>query len=264
MNANSSSPALGDGATRGAGGGLWAGAAVLVAAGLVLGVVFGPMLAGRGVVAADATTSPDHTVTVTGTGDVSVAPDVADIIIGVTVQKPTVAAAQSSAAASMTAVIAAIKKDGVAAADITTTDVSLTPVYDYSGGSTPKLVGQQFINTVKVTVRNLSSLASVVDDSIAAGATTVNGITFRLDNPKQAETQARQLAMADARSKADALTAAAGTSVTGVATITETTSQPTPIYSGTSFDAQALAASTPIQTGTTDIVVQVTVSYLIG
>jgi uncharacterized protein YggE len=70
--------------------------------------------------------------------------------------------------------------------------------------------------------------------------------------------------MADARTKADALTSAAGVSVKGVAEITETTSQPTPVYYSGALDAKAAAVSTPIQTGTTDVVVQVTVSYLIG
>jgi uncharacterized protein len=234
------------------------------AAALFAGVVVAPILGNRAAVAADPTSSPEHLVTVSGVGEVSVAPDVADVMIGVTVQKPTVAAAQAAAASSMTAVIAAIKKDGVADKDIVTTDLSLSPVYDYTSGSTPRLVGQQFSNSVRITVRNLQTLAAVVDDSMAAGATTLGGITFRLNDPKAVQAQARQLAMNDARAKADALTSAAGTSVKGVATITETTTQPQPIYYVAALDAKASGVSTPIQTGSTDIVIDVTVSYLIG
>jgi hypothetical protein len=239
--------------------------ALTAAAGLLLGVVVAPIMIGHSA-AADPSTSPDHTVTVTGMGQVSVAPDVADVMIGVTVQKPTVSAAQSAAASSMTSVLAAIKKDGVADKDIVTTDISLSPVYDYSSnGSAPKLVAQQFSNTVKVTVRDLKSLSAVVDDAVAAGATTINSVGFRLDNPASVQAQARVLAMKDARSKADVLTGAAGTSVKGVATITETTTQPSPIYySAAALDSKSAGAATPIQTGSTDIIVQVTVSYLIG
>ena len=240
--------------------------AVTAVASLLVGVLIGPILGGRPALAANPSTGTEHTVTVSGTGEISVAPDVADVVIGVMVQKPTVAEAQSAAASSMASVIAAIEKDGVDAKDIVTVNLSLTPVYDYgSGGSTPKLVGQQFANTVQVTVRNLKSVASVVDDSISAGATTIAGITFRLNDPKSVEAQARQLAMADARTKADALTSAANVSVTGVSSITETTAQTNPSYYGASLDAaKAQSISTPIQTGTTDISVQVTVSYLIG
>jgi uncharacterized protein YggE len=240
--------------------------ALTAAASLLVGIMVGPIMGGHPALAANPSTGTEHTVTVSGTGEISVAPDVADVVIGVMVQKPTVAEAQSAAATAMTSVLAAIKKDGVADKDITTVNLSLTPVYDYSsGGSAPKLVGQQFANTVQVTVRDLKSVASVVDDSTSAGATTIAGITFRLNDPKSVQAQARQLAMADARSKADALTFAANVSVTGVSTITETTAQTNPIYYGAALDAaKAQSVSTPIQTGTTDIVVQVTVSYLIG
>ena len=239
--------------------------AVVAAAGLLAGIIVGPLLSSRSTLAADpTTTTPEHTVAVTGTADVSVTPDVADIVLGVMVQKPTVSAAQSAAASAMGDVIASLKKDGVDDKDIVTVNLSLSPVYDYSNGAAPKLVGQQFSNTVKVTVRNLKSVSAVIDDAIAAGATTVSGISFRLNDPKQAQAQARALAVADAKAKADALTAAAGVSIKGVASITETSIQNSPVPVAYSLDAAGKAASTPVQTGTTDIVVQVSISYLIG
>jgi len=238
--------------------------ALTAAAGLLVGVAFAPMLGSRGATAADPTTSPEHTVTVSGSGDVSIAPDVADLSLGVSVQKPTAAAAQASAATSMTSVIAAIKKNGVDDKDIVTTNVSLSPVYDYTINSNPRLVGYQFSNTVKVTIRKLASIAAVVDDSVTGGATTVYGINFRVGDPKAAEAKARQLAMADARAKADALATSAGTSVRGVASISEVATQPTPVYYSAMDSVKSSSVATPIQTGSTDVIVQVTVSYLIS
>jgi len=238
--------------------------AVTAAASLVLGLLIGPMIASYRATGADPTGTPEHTVTVTGIGEVSVAPDVADVVIGVSVQKPTVKEAQSAAATAMSAAIAAVKKDGVADKDIVTVDVSLNPVYDYgSGNSVPRLVGQSFSNTVKVTVRDLTGLGAVIDDSIAAGATTVQG-SFRLNDPKTVEAQARQLAMTDARTKADALASASGVQVKGVGSIAEVTTSSPIMYASGTLDKAALSASTPIQTGTTDTQIQVTVSYLIG
>jgi uncharacterized protein YggE len=241
--------------------------ALTAAASLLVGLILGPIISGHPTLAADPTTTPEHTVTVSSSGVVSVAPDVADVVIGVMAQKTTVAEAQSAAATSMTAVIAAVKKTGVDAKDIVTVNISLNPVYDYgTNGANPRLTGYQFANTIKVTVRDISKVAAVVDDSMAAGATTVNGITFHVGDPKAAQAQARGLAMADARARADALATAAGVSVKGVATIAETSSQPMPVYySGATLDAaKAQSVSTPIQTGTTDITIQVTVTYLIG
>ncbi|MGZ6266970.1 MAG: SIMPL domain-containing protein [Candidatus Limnocylindrales bacterium] len=237
--------------------------AVTAAASLLIGIIVGPIISGHPTIAADPTGTPEHTVTVSGSGEVSVAPDVADVVLGVSVTKPTVAEAQTAAATSMTSVVAALKRDGVDTKDIVTVNLSLNPVYDYNG-SVPRLTGQQYTNTVRVTVRDLGRVAAVVDDSVAAGTTTIQGISFRLDDPKAVQTKARQLAMDDARAKADALTAAAGVSVKGVASISETSTTPI-VYNGQAMDkASAAQVSTPIQTGTTDVVITVSVTYLIG
>jgi uncharacterized protein YggE len=242
--------------------------AVTAAASLLVGLILGPIISGHPTLGADPTTAvPEHTVTVSSSGVVSVAPDVADVVIGVMAQKVTVAEAQTAAATSMTSVIAAVKKTGVDAKDIVTVNISLNAVYDYNtNGAAPRLVGYQFANTIKVTVRDIGKVAAVVDDSMAAGATSVNGIIFRVGDPKAAQGQARGLAMTDARAKADALATAAGVSVKGVVSITETSSQPTPVFytAGAMDAAKAQSVSTPIQTGTTDITIQVTVTYLIG
>ncbi|MGD0248714.1 MAG: SIMPL domain-containing protein [Candidatus Limnocylindrales bacterium] len=238
--------------------------AVIAGASILFGLVAGAVLRSSSTPVTGSAAAPEHVVTVSGVGQVSVTPDVADVLVGAAVQRPTVAAAQSAAADSMSAVVAAIKKDGVADKDIVTVNLSLSPVYDYSsGGGAPRLVGYQFVNAVRVTVRAIASVASVVDDAVAAGATTIGGITFRVDDPRTVQARARSLAMADARSKADALTSAAGVSIRGVATISEATLQTNPTYAAAALAADK-TASTPIQTGTTDIVVSVTVSYLIG
>ena len=239
--------------------------AVTAAFSLMVGIIVGPIIANNHAQGADTSGTPEHTVTVSGVGQVSVAPDTADVMIGVSVTKPTVKDARAGAATSMTAIIAAVKKIGIADKDIVTTNVSLSPVYDYSsGGSAPRLTGYQFSNSLKVTVRDLTKVADVIDDSTAAGATIVQGISFRLDNPKTVEAQARQLAMTNARSRADALVQAAGVSIKGVAMISEVTSSPVTYYPTYAAAAAKDSVSTPIQTGTTDITVQVTVSYLIG
>jgi uncharacterized protein len=234
---------------------------VTAAAALLVGIVIGPIINNGSAVGADTSGTPEHTVTVSGSGVVSLAPDVADVVLGVAVTRPTVAEAQAAAATSMTAVVASIKKNGVADKDIVTINISLGPVYDYSS-QTAKITGYQFANTVRVTVRNLGTIAAVIDDSVAAGASTISGISFRLGSPKTVEAQARQLAMNDARAKADALASAAGVSIKGVASITE--SSYTPITYQAADKASAAGASTPVQTGTTDVSVTVTVSYIIG
>ena len=200
--------------------------AVGALAGLVVATAFAPAR-GAAPVRADSATD-EHTIAVTGTGVVTVKPDVADVRLGVSVQRPTVKEAQADAATAMTAVLTAVKAAGIAERDIQTTAVSLSPVYDYPQNGGQKLVGYQFVNSVSVTVRDLSKIAGVIDGAIAAGANTVDGVSFRVEDPQAAEDLARTAAMADAKRRADALASEAGVRITGVATIVETYA-PTPM-----------------------------------
>ena len=115
---------------------------------------------------APATDTPAaHTITVSGSGTITVVPDVARIYLGVTVTKPTVKAARQAGAQAMTDIIAAVKSLGIAEADIQTTNVSLNP--QYGSGSAPKVVGYQISEQIEVTVRDLDKAGDVVDSATA-------------------------------------------------------------------------------------------------
>jgi len=237
-----------------------------LAIGLVVAAVASPVFAPRNALAAT-DQAPEHTISVSGTGHVVISPAVADLRLGVSVTRSTVKAARAAAADSMNRVMAALKKLGIADADLQTSGLSLQPVYDYSNnGNPPKLTGYTLSNGVAVTIRDLDKIGDAIDDGLAAGATTLDGVTFRVDDPAKAQAQARQQAMAQAKSMADTLASSAGVSITGVASISESSApMPYPI----AFDAgkaQALAAdsATPVSVGTNDVIVTVSVVYLIG
>jgi uncharacterized protein YggE len=239
--------------------------AVATAATALLLAAAAPSFGPRPSLAADAT-KPDHTISVTGTGRVILAPDVADLRIGVSDQRATVRAARADAAKVMTAVIAALKKVGLVDADIQTSGITLQPQYDYSNGAAPRLIGYQFSNSLTVTVRKLDVLGDAIDDALAAGATSLDSVTFRVDDETKAESQARTAAMADAKTKAQALASAAGVSIQGVSSITESIAPiPYPVVydraaAGAAVDKQI---STPVQPGTNEVSVTVAVAYLI-
>ena len=169
--------------------------------------------------------TPEHTIAVAGSGKVTVVPDMATVSLGVNVQKQSAKAAREAGAEAMTKVIAAIKALGIDDKDITTSMVSLGPVYDYQS-NVQKIIGYQLQNTVSITVRDLTKVSDVLDDSVAAGATTVNGVSFDVSDRTAAEAKAREAAMFDAKAKADTLSKAAGVAIVGVASISETVSTP--------------------------------------
>lgn len=211
----------------------------------------------------DSTSTPG-TIVVSGTGRIAVEPDVADLRLGVSVARPTVDSARADAAAAMTAILAAIRDGGVAARDIRTTLVSVQPRYDYRDGKPPLLTGYELANQVEVTIRDLANLGSVIDGSLTAGATSMDSLSFRVDDPTEPERAARLAAMAQARSRADVLAEAAGVTISGVGDVVEGGGG-SPAYPQPKVARMMLADSaTPVEGGTTEISVSVTVTYRIA
>jgi uncharacterized protein YggE len=238
-----------------------------LAAGLLAASIASPLFAPHRTLAADPTTPAQHTIAVTGLGKVVIAPDVADLRIGVSFTRPTVKAARADAAATMTKVIAALKALGIADKDIQTTNLSLQPAYDYSANANPpRITGYTLSNGVAITIRDLDKVGDAIDGALAAGATSFDGVSFRVADPAAAQKQARTDAMTQAKANADTLASAAGVTITGVASISESTAQtPYPIYYGAvAGGAPVKDAATPIETGTTDVTITVSVVYLIG
>jgi len=205
------------------------------------------------------------TIVVSGTGRVAVQPDVADLRLGVTVAKPTVEAARGEAAATMDAILRAVDGAGVARADVRTAMLSVQPRYDYRDGRAAVLTGYEIANVVEVSVRDLSALGDVIDATLTAGATSMDALSFRLADPRPAEREARRQAMAEARSGADVLAEAAGVTVQGVSDIVEgqPVRPPGPVAKAQRM-ALAADAGTPVEAGTLEVAVTVSVTYRAG
>lgn len=206
--------------------------------------------------------APDEgSIVVSGTGRVAVAPDVADLRLGVSVARPTVDAARAEAAAIMESILAAVDHAGMERRDVRTSQLSVQPRYDYRDGKPPTLTGYELANVVEVTVRDLARLGDAIDGTLGAGATSMDSLAFRVADPGPAEREARVLAMASARGRADVLAEAAGLTITGVASVVEgATGAPRPFAKAERMMVAADAA-TPVEAGSTEIAVNVTVTY---
>jgi uncharacterized protein YggE len=215
--------------------------------------------AGPAAAAPTASDPATHTISVSGTGKVTVVPDVARVNLGVTMNQPTVKAARASAAQSMTEIIAAIKALGVADADIQTTGLSLYP--QYANGSTTRIAGYTISEQVQVTIRDLDKAGDVVDAATAQGANAVNGISFESGDPVKAQDDARAAAVAAAKVSAQAMAKAGDVSLGGVVSITDA-SPTSPIWYAPAAGAMKDLA-TPVQPGTQDLTATVTVVFAI-
>ena len=205
--------------------------------------------------------SDTGTIMVSGTGRVAVDPDVAELRLGVAIARPTVEAARAAAAESMNAILTAVTAAGVVRRDVRTSLLSVQPRYDYRDGKAPALTGYDLANTVEVTVRDLGILGAVVDGALTAGATSLDGLTFRVDDPREAERTARTAAVAEARARAEVLAAAGGVTLTTVTSIVEGGLPPTWPQPKAARMMAAAESGTPVEAGTTEIAVTVTVTF---
>lgn len=240
-----------------------------LATGLVAGLLTAA-LAGPGIVAAQDEPPVEGdvipTITVSGVGRVMAAPDVADINLGVTEQAKEAADAAAKASAAMNAIVDALLAAGIDENDIQTTTLSLSPVYDWED-SPPNIEAWEATNLVNVTVRDIEAVGPVVDAATAAGATNISGISFRVEDPTEAEAAARTRAVADARAKAEQLAGEAGVTISGILTITETSDQPPqPFYLERAEMAVAAdaAAPTPVMPGEVELSVRVSIQFRIA
>ncbi len=210
-------------------------------------------------------------ISVTGTGEVSAAPDTAFINSGVTTQGATAREALDANTKAMNDLLATLKEAGIEARDVQTSGFSVSPNYVYTdardaNGYTlpPKINGYQVYNTVNVRIRDLANLGAVLDKQVNVGANTINGITFAVADPSKLLDEARKAAFADAREKAALYADAAGETLGLLRSVSESQSydQPQP-YMMKTMDMAAASAPVPVATGELSFSVNVQVTWAV-
>lgn len=205
-----------------------------------------------------ATSSTGSTITVTGNGTVDSTPNQASFDFGVTTNGGTAAQALSTNSAHARSIIDALKKAGIPAADIQTTQVSLWPQTSHNGRV---ITGYQASNSVNVTAP-LGKSGALVDAAVGAGANNVDGPTLDTAQKSALYNKALDSALADAKQKAQAIAGASGLTLGTVLRVHEG-GQPTPVvYAEAALGAAK--AMPPIEAGTQKIQASVTVTYSAG
>lgn len=161
------------------------------------------------------------TLNLSAYGETKVAPDMASISLGVMTEGKTAAEAMQANATRMSAVMASLRKAGIADKDIQTSNLSLNPQYKYQENQPPLLIGYQASNNVTITVHDLKRLGAAVDASVTAGANQVQGISFGLEDPTAAENAARAAAVKALVAKADLYAQATGYKVSRLVSLSE-------------------------------------------
>jgi uncharacterized protein len=203
------------------------------------------------------------TLTLSVEGKVSQAPDIADISGGVVTTASTAAAAMADNATRMTAVVAAVRKAGIADRDIQTAGLNLQPQYKYANNEAPVLNGYQATNTVSIRVRKLADTGKLVDALVQQGANQISGPSFGIDKADAALDAARTQAIATGRARAELYAKAAGVRIKRLVSVTEaSTDEPRPRPMMMTVTAKRSAApETPVESGEVALSITVQMVY---
>jgi uncharacterized protein YggE len=192
------------------------------------------------------------------------APDRAFVTIAAESRARSPREAQQSNAAAMSGVMAKLKGAGLPPDEVQTVAYDLQPEFDFASGK-QTLRGYVARNAVEVRVDDLPKLGEILDIAVAGGATSVSSIRFNLKNRAEAERQALQQAVDDARSRATAAAAGAGMKVDRIVRIEEhpieTVPPPRPMMTMRAEMAQM--PSTPVSPGELEIKATVTLTAAI-
>jgi uncharacterized protein len=232
---------------------------------LAASVVLSPTLVGSPAVAAHASPAssfaeqPLETVTVTGQGDVAGRPDVLDVNLAVEATSPTVAEALKRANTAAARIRDTFVHGGVAKDDLQSSGVTINAMRKDDGTVTGYTVNQGL--TAKV--RNLPRAGALLSAAIASGgdATRLNGASFSIDDDTALLAEARKLAFADARKRADLYAREAGRSLGRVVKVTESTPAYWPVAGQQKY---AAADAVPLEPGRQQLTASVTVEWLLA
>ena len=150
-------------------------------------------------------------MTVTGSGTVAAAPDMAVLSLGVTAQSESAGDALEKVAEAAGAILARLSEMGVAPADVQTESLDLSQVTPRHGQQTNQTLPDTFraSTLLSVRVRSIGDLGRVIDETADAGANQFRGVSFSVADDADLRAKARERAVEDALKKAGQLAEAA-------------------------------------------------------
>jgi uncharacterized protein YggE len=202
----------------------------------------------------------DRTLTFSGSGDVDLQPDTALVSVSVHGSGASSDDAQAVASDKMKAVLQALRSlDSVhiAEADLETQGVNTSPDWEHDG----RFISDQ---SLSITLHDPARSGEVMAAATGAGADSVNGPSFSLEEQSAAYRDALRSALADARSKADAAAAAMGVRILGTTTISESSGGGGPIMYAADAAGKSASSAPPVQIGPVTVSAQVTVTFAYG
>lgn len=205
----------------------------------------------------------DRTITITGEGKVTAIPDIATLNLGMENTSMDIQEAQKKNTGTMNSLINQLTALNIAKEDIQTTNYSIYPQYDWVDGR-QILRGYTISQNVAVKIRDTEKVDEVLKIVGDLKLNQVGGLTFDVDQPETYRQRARELALKNAKEKAEALASIMGVKLGKVISFNESGS--VPLYYDSYMKTEALGlggggTAPSVSAGSQEIIVNASVVY---
>lgn len=229
---------------------------VFTALTLLTGTLVVPSFAATSTVTA--AKASENLIVVNGSGTIVAKPDIAYLQVGYEARNKEALVAQTEAKNKMQAIMKLIKAQGIKDADIKTVNVSLYRTADY----TKEVKDEYYVatNTIEITVRNIDMVGKLIDEAMTGGANQLGSVRFAVENQEKYQLEALKLAVKSAGNKGKAIADVIGVKIAKPSKVTENSTNGGIIYREAAAMAKSMD-STPVEVGTVNIEVTVSVEY---
>jgi len=228
--------------------------------------------------------SQNRTITLSSTGKVTIVPDIAKVSFEIFNEGLKVDQISNDNNKAMQGVIDYLKKQGIEAKDIKTTQYSITPTYsqkcNYDAGVSSsssiapaiypertcnsKISGYKIAQGVEVKIRDFTKIDAIIGQLTVLGVNQMSGVSFGIDDPEIAQNQAKIDAINQVKNKAKLLSQSTGIRLGRIIAINEGNNYP--YYGGASYDSAIMKASpssvaAPIEPGSQDVSQTISITY---
>jgi uncharacterized protein len=240
---------------------------IFIGAFVMVVLLFSTITVSKNNIAKASTTSKEvgqvRTITASGEGAIEAVPDVAYVNIAVITEGTELSKVQSENAEKMTKVIESLTQLGIKKEEIKTRNYNVNPKYEWNKDTgKSSIVGYTVSNALEVTINDISITGTVLDEVVTNGSNSINSIRFGLKNETELYNQALELAVKDAKAKAEAMGKGLGVINIQPLRITEASNRNTPVYYDRgAVSMEAAKASTPISEGELKVKASVSVEF---
>ena len=165
-----------------------------------------------------------------------------------------------------------LEEQGIVKKDIKTESYNSYPKYDYGSPcygmycprATPKIIGYEVSENISVKVRDLTKAGEILGGITALGVSETSGPNFSIENEDKIKAEARQMAIDEAKTKAESLASDLGVRLVRIVNFSEDGYYPAPMYARDSMmtlESKVGQAALELPAGENKITSNVTITY---